>query len=228
MKANAPSLIRVRATIWSALLFRWTLIALLLAGGVPRAWASGDADAGARLYSVCTSCHGAWGQGNFAMAGPKLTGNQSGYLLKQLRHFQNGIRGGAAGDAKGRQMAAMSKSRRLNRDGALEDLVAYIQTLPDKPASPTITGNLQRGKDLFSSCASCHGTSGQGLEALGAPRLAGQNDWYLMAQLKHFAQGRRGYDPADTGGQQMRAAMSELMDIGDYEAVIAYINTLSP
>jgi cytochrome c oxidase subunit 2 len=208
------------------------LIGLLFVAYVPNVRAKtdghGDSAAGAKLYPACTSCHGAKGQGNTGMAAPKLTGLPSFYLLKQMQNFQSGARGMAAGDSKGRQMAAMSKSPRLTRDGALEDLVAYIQSLPDEPANQTLVGDEQRGKALYNSCASCHGASGQGIESMGAPPLAGQSDWYLLAQLQHFAKGRRGYERQDHRGQQMQGAMSVLQTTGDYQAVVAYINTLGP
>lgn len=188
----------------------------------------GDSLAGAKLYPACTSCHGAKGQGNVGMAAPKLTGLPSFYLLKQMQNFQSGARGMAAGDSKGRQMAAMSKSSRLTRGGALEDLVAYIQSLPDAPANHTVVGDVQRGKTLYASCSSCHGALGQGVASMGAPPLAGQSDWYLVAQLQHFAASRRGYDPRDSWGQQMQGAMSVLQTTDDYQAVVAYINTLGP
>ena len=73
-----------------------------------------DAVAGKRLYPVCTACHGAAGQGNRGMGGPKLAGQQGIYLLKQLQNFQSGARGMSPGDAKGRQMAAMSKGPALS------------------------------------------------------------------------------------------------------------------
>lgn len=197
---------------------------------LPGTWAdvdgSASAAAGSKLYPACTSCHGAKGQGNMGMAAPKLTGLQGFYLLKQMQNFQSGARGKAAGDNKGRQMAAMSNSPRLTRNGALDDLVSYIQSLPDTPAAQTVAGDVPRGKILFNSCASCHGAQGQGLEMMGAPRLAGQSDWYLLTQLQHFAQGRRGYDPADQRGRQMQGAMTALQNIDDYRAVVAYINTL--
>lgn len=194
----------------------------------PNAHAPADAEAGAKLYPVCTSCHGANGQGNVGMAGPKLTGLQGSYLLKQMQNFQSGARGMAAGDPKGRQMAAVAGVSRLTRGRALENLVAYIESLSDVEVAKTVVGDVLRGENLYNGCASCHAPSGQGIEAIGAPRLAGQNDWYLLAQLQHFAEGRRGYDPKDHGGRQMQRAMNELRNIDDYQAVIAYINTLTP
>lgn len=187
-----------------------------------------DAVAGKRLYPVCTACHGAAGQGNRGMGGPKLAGQQGIYLLKQLQNFQSGARGLSPGDAKGRQMAAMSKGPALSSAAALENLVAYLETLPDKPSTPTVDGDSARGENLYAACVSCHGEMAQGLEMMAAPRLAGQNDWYLVGQLQNFATGKRGYAPSDHSGRQMRAMMATLLGQSDYRDVVAYINTLSP
>jgi cytochrome c oxidase subunit 2 len=61
-----------------------------------------------------------------------------------------------------------------------------------------------------------------------APRLAGQSDWYLVDQLRKFANGERGYAPGDYGGRQMKAMMYALSTETDYRDVVAYINTLTP
>lgn len=204
------------------------LILLCCAVGMSSTWAAASPEAGRVLYPVCTSCHGADGQGNRAMSAPKIAGQQGFYLLKQLQHFQSGTRGTAPGDAKGRQMAAMSKGPRLASSQALENLVAYVESFPDNKTVETVSGDTDRGKDLFVTCASCHGDKAQGLEMMAAPRLAGQNDWYLVAQLENFAAGKRGYAPSDHGGRQMKAMMGVLQNPEDYRDVVAYINTLIP
>lgn len=124
-------------------------------------------------------------------------------------------------------MAAMSKGPRLASNAALENLIAYVQSFPDKKIVKTVSGDTGRGKDLYVACASCHGDEAQGLEMMAAPRLAGQNDWYLVAQLENFAAGKRGYAPGDHGGRQMKAMMGVLKNSEDYRDVVAYINTLS-
>jgi len=111
---------------------------------------------------------------------------------------------------------------------ALENLVAYIESLPDKAVAPTVQGDVLRGQSLYSTCISCHGDAAQGLETMAAPRLAGQSDWYLVDQLQKFATGKRGYAPGDHGGRQMKAMMYALSTETDYRDVVAYINTLTP
>ena len=186
-----------------------------------------DAVAGKRLYPVCTACHGTAGQGNRGMGGPKLAGQQGIYLLRQLQNFQSGACGMSPGDAKGRQMAAMSKGPALSSAAALENLVAYLETLPDKPSTPTVDGDVGRGKNLYAACVSCHGEMAQGLEMVAAPRLAEQNDWYLVGQLQNFATGKRGYAPRDHSGRLMQAMIATLLEQSDYRDVVAYIKYLN-
>jgi len=187
----------------------------------------GDAAAGKSMYPLCTSCHGVNGSGNQAIGAPKISGQLAFYTLKQLQHFQNGARGIAAGDMKGRQMGAMSKGARLKSPEALANLVAYVSMLPDEAITPTIQGDVSKGKSAYPVCASCHGAQGEGNEAMAAPRLTGQSDWYLVAQLKKFKNGQRGYHNADHGGRQMRAMTATLTIDESMNDVVAYINSLN-
>jgi cytochrome c553 len=65
---------------------------------------------------------------------------------------------------------------------------------------------------LSATCAACHGVEGQGNQTLGAPRLAGQNEQYLVRQLMNFKAGRRGYAKQDQAGQNMRAITMSLSE----------------
>jgi len=189
------------------------------------AWA-GDAAAGKSLYPVCTACHGPTGQGNQAMNAPKLAGQEPWYIVKQMQLFQNDARGTAAGDMQGMQMAAMAKGPQLASEEALQNLAAYIATFPDEPVAPTVSGDVAAGKTAYVVCAACHGDKAQGNEAMGGPALAGQNDWYLVNQIKKFKQGQRGYHNMDHGGRQMRPMVATLTDDAAINNVVAYINSL--
>ncbi|PMY73370.1 MULTISPECIES: cytochrome c [unclassified Pseudomonas] len=61
-------------------------------------------------------------------------------------------------------------------------------------------------------CSACHGAQGEGNVTLGAPRLAGQQASYLAHQLRSLKSGKRGYDPRDQAGVQMRAIAAGLND----------------
>ena len=70
------------------------------------------------------------------------------------------------------------------------------------------------------------GARGEGNDALKAPALAGQSDWYLATQLERFRAGERGFAPEDVQGTQMRAAAAVLPDSSAVKDVVAYINAL--
>ena len=40
-------------------------------------------------------------------------------------------------------------------------------------------GNAAIGAAQYAVCAACHGQQGEGLQALNAPKIAGQEPWYL-------------------------------------------------
>ena len=87
----------------------------------------GDAVKGKALYTTCTACHGAKGEGNKALNAPKLTTLPSWYLARQLNNFKEGIRGTHAKDMYGMQMRPMAMT--LANEQAIKDVVAYIKGL---------------------------------------------------------------------------------------------------
>ena len=189
-----------------------------------QAEAPGDATAGAPLYAVCAACHGAQGEGNPALNAPKLAGQQDWYLKRQLHNFKNGSRGAHEKDVYGKMMAPMVAT--LADDVAINNVVAYIKSLPDAPVAPTVTGNAKNGHGPYENCAACHGANGQGIRATNAPRLKGMSDWYMVTQLNNFKRHIRGSDRRDSYGPQM-AAIAEMLDSDRMTAdIIAYINTL--
>lgn len=187
--------------------------------------APGDATAGKQLYAVCAACHGVQAEGNPALHAPKLSGHGDWYLQRQLKYFKNGVRGAHDKDVFGKMMAPMAAT--LGDDTAIDNVSAYIRTLPDNPAPATVKGRANNGQRLYgSTCGTCHGPNGRGVQPMNAPGLKGMSDWYLVTQLKNFKEGIRGAHPQDMYGPQM-ALMSETL--GDDQAIIdivAYINTL--
>ena len=83
-----------------------------------------------------------------------------------------------------------------------------------------------KGKQHYQICAACHGQNGEGNKALNAPANGGQNEWYVIRQLKNFRAGIRGADPKDTFGTQMRPMALSLPDDQAVEDVAAYIAAL--
>ena len=83
-----------------------------------------------------------------------------------------------------------------------------------------------RGTDLYDTCRPCHGKSGEGTEALGAPAIAGLPQWYVEAQLDKFRSGVRGAHPADAEGNRMRPMARSLNLPGDVQSVAQYVASL--
>ncbi|MGC3983131.1 MAG: c-type cytochrome [Steroidobacteraceae bacterium] len=189
-----------------------------------RATVAGDATAGQALYAVCSACHGTQAEGNRELNAPKLTGQASWYLIKQLQDFKQGIRGADDKDVYAKQMAPFAAM--LTDDAAIKNIVAYIGTLADNRPTATVLGNPDRGKVLFNTCVACHGPDGQGVWATNAPRLSNMNDWYMKRQLQNFKQGLRGNHPQDFNGAQMAAMAKALSDDQAMNDLLDYVHVL--
>jgi cytochrome c oxidase subunit 2 len=183
-----------------------------------------DVAAGKTLYATCAACHGPDGGGNQALNAPHIAGQEDWYLKRQLEAFKSGVRGSAPGDVYGAQMRPMAMS--LADAAAIDNVVAYVGTLAAPPAATTVQGNTTTGKQLYMTCAACHGQQGEGNAQLNAPRLAGQSDWYLVRQLKDYKSGIRGSNPKDAYGAQMKPMAGMLANDQAINDVVAYIDSL--
>ena len=210
-----------------------TVAAVLAAG----AWADAGqapADAGASapraLYvAACESCHGTDGRGNRQIDAPVLAGLGAAYLERQLQGFRRGYRGLHPEDPEGLEMRPMVEGL---ADADIATLGAWLAALPlPAPAGAaeadmeTSGGDPEGGRTLYTACAVCHGRAGEGNDALGAPRLAGQASWYTARQLRKFIDGVRGSHPDDAPGATMRASVADLepRDVAD---IVAWIEAL--
>lgn len=171
----------------------------------------------------CTTCHGVEGRGNIGIEAPRLAGMEDWYLTRQLENFRAGIRGTHASDSQGLAMQPMAAKL---SDASIADIVSWVGDWEYIPAELTVNGNVNRGRTAFQSCAACHGANAEGNEAMGAPALAGQNDWYLVTQIKNFRAGFRGTHQNDTYGAQMAAMARSLPDDQAIMNVVSYISTL--
>ena len=172
----------------------------------------------------CTTCHGTDGKGNEGIEAPRLAGMEDWYLRRQLENFRAGIRGYHPMDTAGIAMRPMAKLT----DESISDIVDWVGSWDYKSAEITIKGDEKMGESLYGVCAACHGIDAEGNAAIGAPALAGQNDWYLATQLTNFIAGYRGQHEDDLYGQQMAAMVGTLTDKAAVRDVVAYINSLEP
>lgn len=141
---------------------------------------------GASLYqNYCSQCHGSTAQG--ARGFPNLTdddwlyGGAPGQIEQSILSGRTGVMP---------PLAAVFAS-----DEALEEMVRYVQNMQDgmDTSSPAHT-------QYMTLCIACHGPTGAGVQALGAPSLI--DDIWLYGSSpfeirKSIAQGRAGVMPAN-------------------------------
>jgi cytochrome c553 len=171
-------------------------------------------------YEQCGYCHEY--DGNARMpAFPRLAGQHTAYLAKQLRDFRAGRRPGR-----------MQATAELLSDADIEVVSEYFSHQTPTPArtaaqSPAdtdaarrlyFTGDAQRG---ISACVTCHGARDAG-DSL-TPLLAGQHARYIEAQLGQFRRGERRNDAAGV----MRAISTALTE-PEISALAAFLARLEP
>lgn len=212
----------------SAVLFKTLTVILWLLSGLlvsatAQQYAQIDTSVQPLSNKICATCHGAYGRGNAVVGAPSLAGLESWYLKAQLVKFRDSIRGTQKDYIPGHEMRAAVAQM---SDAEMDEVVAYIETWDRVASESTLSGDVGRGAELYGNCAACHGISGAGNQALGAPGLAGRDDWYMRRQLKLFQSGYRGRHPEDTSGAQMRGAAQLLKSDQDIDDVLVYIGSL--
>ena len=174
-------------------------------------------------YQYCTVCHGAVFQGNRSTDAPNLSILSTWYIERQLLNFKNHYRGALDKDVLGREMQPMVDQLDEN---AIAEIASIIDAATALPADSDATGNVGRGAKLYQTCVACHGADAMGSKTLNAPRLAGQQGWYLARQLANYRNGSRGSAQGDLPGALMRASVAMLKDDEAVLDVVAYIHSI--
>jgi cytochrome c553 len=211
--------------------YRIALCTLLLAiGGLIlsgcRLGATDAATRGQEVFETCVPCHNADGSGNPAVGAPNIAGMKAWYVERELDKFRAGVRGMHFNDVEGMRMRPMALS--LTSEEDVKAVAHYVETLPPVPHGSSFPGDPKAGQTLYATCAACHGDNGAGNQDLGAPRIAGVDDWYLATELRKFRSGVRGTNPKDREGRLMRPMARALPDEDAIRNVIAYSETLKP
>lgn len=101
----------------------------------------------------------------------------------------------------------------------------WATTIVSAQVAPTPS---DMGRQIYQDgCSACHGDIGQGVEALAAPALAGQDRDYIERQLANFALRLRGGRENDRYGSQM-TLFAQLLSDTDRRAVAHYLSSLAP
>ena len=206
----------------------WTL--LLLIGGLSlsgcRMGAVDAATRGQEVFETCVPCHNADGSGNPTVGAPNIAGMKAWYVERELDKFRTGVRGTDFSDVEGMRMRPMALS--LTSEEDVKAVAHYVETLPVVRHGSSFPGDPKAGEALYATCGSCHGDNGDGNKDLGAPRIAGVDDWYLATELRKFRSGVRGTNPKDREGRLMRPMARTLPDEDAIRNVVAYAETLKP
>jgi cytochrome c553 len=170
---------------------------------------------------LCAACHAADGNSP-AAANPKIAGQISEYLHKQLVDFKP--RDGAKPVRESPVMNGMVANL---SEADMKNLAAYYAGQKLKPAVASdkelaaLGQKIWRGGNAASgvpACAGCHGPDGAGLPAQ-YPRISGQFAEYIAAQLKAFRDGARANDPNGMmRGVAARMTEREIRAVAEYAA----------
>ena len=165
---------------------------------------------------ACAQCHAFTGASDASGAFPRLAGQPSSYLLRQLQDFKSGARANAI-------MSPIARA--LSLDDAA-DVSAYFASLdtPFPLLEPADSNLVKKGKELADAgdqakgippCGACHGVGGTG-EPPAIPYLAGQYAHYTAFQLQMWRQGFRRNSP------EAMALFARKLDDHEIQAIAAY------
>jgi cytochrome c553 len=175
--------------------------------------ASPDLQQGAKLFRICTECHGAHGGGDASGWPPQIAGQHRRVIAKELIDFRSGLRWYDP-------MARIAGRHVLHTTSDIADVAAYVSTLPPSPDTALGKGEwLEQGQRVYARrCASCHGAQGEGDDQRFVPRVAGQQFEYLLRQLHDAVEGRR---------PNMRAQHRRLLESADMEDLVGLAGYMS-
>ncbi len=177
----------------------------------------GERKRGERLYVLCRSCHLASAGGSPDGAIPRLAGQHSSVLIKQMADIRSGVRHNST-------MYPFAAVLADPQD--LADLAAYLEGLciqagDGRYGAADAEQQVAAGRALYDkACRTCHGPNGEGSRHKGYPMLAGQHHRYLLRQMTEIRDGRR----SGAHGEMVRIIGSYTDD--ELLAVAAYQSSL--
>lgn len=170
----------------------------------------------------CEICHGNKGNSTMNDNWPKLAGQNTNYLIKQMQDFQSNTKYKRDNPIMNALIIALSDKEKIKIANYYAKLAATIDTA--KPNSLSLGQRIYRGGDLnkgLPACLACHGPAGLGNPFAGFPRLSGQHAKYIASQLKAFRTSKRNNDKF-----QMMPKITKKMNDVEIVAVSNYISGL--
>jgi cytochrome c553 len=167
---------------------------------------------------VCGTCHGT--QGNSVQPKfPRLAGQNSNYLVAQLKNFRGQTRGDPDAISYMWGMAGPLTDETVD---ALAKYYSSQRVVSEKVAD---SAEITHGRDIYEkgvasegvpACAACHGPDAHGIADF--PRLAGQHSQYVLKQLSSFKSNMRNIAVMHGVAQSLR--------LPEMQAVAAYVESL--
>ncbi|WP_426369425.1 c-type cytochrome [Pseudocolwellia sp. HL-MZ7] len=175
--------------------------------------------AGEKKAATCAACHGPGGNKPIADY-PRLAGQSSQYLVKQLTEFKSGVRVNAVMSG---MAAALSEQDMIELSAyfAAQKPLAGNGKGSDTGSKLYYGGKVNHVNQAITACVACHGATGKGMAKAGFPSLANQSVEYITSQLKQFKSGVRANDKAN----MMRDIAIKLSD-NDIDELAQFVATL--
>ncbi len=171
---------------------------------------------------ACAQCHAFNGSSDGSGAFPRIAGQSTYYLMRQMRDFSSNVRANAI-------MSPIAKA--LSPDD-IADAAAYYAGVnaPFLPLASAAPALIQRGEQLakvgsaakdLQACDNCHGPGGIGIPP-AIPYLAGQYAQYIAFELKMWQRGYRRNSP------ETMFMIARKLDDQDIAALAAYYQQVRP
>ncbi len=177
--------------------------------------APGDIVKGKESFRGCQGCHKADGAGVREGVYPRLTGQHTSVLIKQITEIRAGIR-------LNPKMLPFVEDPAISME-EIGDIAAYLNSLTSVRENGKGAEDISaKGKKIYiaNKCARCHGDQGQGDAAKSFPAVAAQHYDYLIREMKWIRQGVRG-----NSHPEMVKAIAKFSQ-SDLEAVASYLSRL--
>jgi cytochrome c oxidase cbb3-type subunit 3 len=164
----------------------------------------------------CAPCHGPGGLGGKGYPNLRAGVWMWGGSLEDIqRTITYGIRSGDP-DARSSQMPSFGRDGILKPD-QIDDLTEYVVSLSHRPADAAAVA---RAAPLFQdNCAICHGPTGTGNQALGAPNLANAGRQWLYGSDRASI-----HDQIWNGRGGVMPAWGHRFDANTIKALAVYIH----
>jgi cytochrome c553 len=176
----------------------------------------GDAARGETAFVACQGCHRKDASGRTSGAYPRLSGQHSTVLMKQITDIR-------AGRRHNPKMEPYVDDHEVT-PYEVADIALYVQGLPISNENGKGPGAaVTAGKQIYDrDCVTCHGANGEGSAEKFYPMVAAQHYRYLLRELHFIRDGDRG-----NSNPEMVKVIKPYHD-ADMEALADYMSQLAP